>query len=97
MGEHKLHLTYCGAQLTQSVPAGLATLWRKTREMPGVRESTERRDGQTGPTLTGAVNMTLLLPGCNVTSRTLSMWPPSFKVTAGGLTQLGVSGGELLS
>lgn len=39
----------------------------------------------------------LLSPGANVTSCTFSIWAPSFIVTVGGLRQLGVSGGELLS
>lgn len=47
--------------------------------------------------LTGAVKTMLLFPGSNVTSCTFSICAPSFTVTAGGLKQLGVSGGELLS
>lgn len=39
----------------------------------------------------------LLFPGSNVTSCTFNICAPSFMVTVGGLTQLGVSGGELLS
>lgn len=41
--------------------------------------------------------MMLLFPGSNVTSCTFSICAPSFMATVGGLTQLGVSGGELLS
>lgn len=39
----------------------------------------------------------LLFPGSNVTSCTFSICAPSCMVTAGGLTQLGVSGSEMLS
>jgi len=41
--------------------------------------------------------MMLLFPGFKVTSCTFSICAPSFMPTVGGLTQLGVSGGELLS
>lgn len=41
--------------------------------------------------------MMLLFPGSSVTSCTFSIRAPSFTATVGGLTQLGVSGGVLLS
>lgn len=47
--------------------------------------------------LTGAVNMMLLLPGCNVTSFTCNICAPSFIVRVAGLRMLGVFCGELLS
>lgn len=47
--------------------------------------------------LTGAVKVMLLFPGSKVTFCTFSICPPSFMATAGGLTQLDVSGGEPFS
>lgn len=100
MRQDKLHLTNCGTQLTKCVSTWLSTLQCKPEGQMRVwgGEKLKRHFMTEGRShLTGAVNVMLLFPGSNVTSCTFSIWAPSLIPTVGGLIQLGVSGGELLS